>query len=311
MRSAILFLMASAAYCQTCAYNTGKFPNGAVIVYRNGAITRQGPDFSFKVTAGVPTITPINWAPGDNFSTVFSIQVPLKLPDGTAYTSFRAWQENWNCPGSAPPSNLRTISVQSGTITAGAELVGSVPNIEVPIMTNIPGERRFEQVTVCSTQRFLGQSRVQVSLGRPGDNHIELTGAFVPMENADNNSNCWTARPSIPQLIGPYDLVAYFEVFSQDPASGLEIPGDISKLSQGQMTWEIAYFSGNIGGLNLTGKMLAPNVLQCSGSSSHVDPTTGKTYTSDCAGLLWAKLSNASIVGISMIPSAGTWTPVK
>jgi hypothetical protein len=200
--------------------------------------------------------------------------------------------------------------VESGTVTAGVELVGAVPNIEVPIMTNIPGERRFEMVTVCSTTRFLGQSRIQVSIGRPGTNHSELTGAFAPLQNASNNSNCWTARPSVPQFTGPYDLVAYFEVFTMD-ANNNEIPGTFDALSSGQMTWEIAYFAGKIGSLDATGKALFPLVLQCSGSGSHTDPLTGITTSSDCGGLLWANLPNASIVGVSMVPTAGIWTPLK
>jgi hypothetical protein len=315
MKQAVLLIAAAwCAYGQTCAYQTGKYPNGQVLVYRNGAILRQGPDFAYKVISGVPTITPVAWAPGDNFSTVFSIQIPLTTSAATgsiAYTSFRVWQENWTCPGSAPPPvpdpGVKII-VESGTVSAGVELVGAVPNIEVPIMTNIPGERRYEMVTVCSTTRFLGQSRFQVSIGRPGTNHTELTGVAVPLQNASNDSNCWTARPSVPQFTGPYDLVAYFEVFTMD-ANNNEIPGDVSKLSQGQMTWEIAYFAGKIGNLDAVGKALGDPVLQCSGSEAHVDPKTGITYTSDCGGMLWAKLPNASIVGVSMVPVGGTWTP--
>jgi hypothetical protein len=305
MKALILIALAWCAHGQTCAYTTGKFPVGQITVYRNGAITRQGTDFTFKVIAGAPVITPINWAPGDQFSTVFSIQIPLTA--GTiSYTSFRIWQENWTCPGTAPPSNVKTISVDSGTITAGVELVSTGPNMEIPIMTNIPGERRFDMVTVCTTVRFLGQTRVQMSIGRAGTNHTELTGVMVPLANASDNSNCWTARPAVPQFSGPYDLVAYVEVFSQD-ANNNEIPGIINSLSGGQLTWEIAYFPGNIGALAVTGKALGSPVLECSGSGSHVDPLTGKTYTFDCAGLLWAKLPNTSIVGTSMIPTAGTW----
>lgn len=105
MKQALLLLAAAlGAHGQTCAYHTGKFPVGQIIVYRNGAILRQGADFTYKVTAGVPTITPLVWAPGDKFSTVFSINIPLTLPNGTAYASFRQWQENWDCLGIAATS---------------------------------------------------------------------------------------------------------------------------------------------------------------------------------------------------------------
>jgi hypothetical protein len=206
-----------------------------------------------------------------------------------------------------PPVDGDLIQSATGTISTGLELVGGGPNVEIPIMTNIPGERRFLMVTVCSTVRFLGQSRVQVSVGRPGTNHTELTGAFVPLENADNNSNCWTAHPTIPQLIGPYDLVAYFEVFTQD-GNGNEIPGTINLLSQGQMTWEILYTKGKIGALPATIAALdKTDLLVCSGSFSRVDPQTGKTLMSDCAGMMWVKTASRSIVGVNMVPTHADW----
>ncbi len=168
-------------------------------------------------------------------------------------------------------------------------------------MTGVPGERRFIMVTVCSTVRFLGQARVQVSMGRPGTNHLDLTGAFAPMEDASNNSNCWTARPSIPQLIGPYDIVAYFEVFKDD-----NTPGNINLLTQGVMTWEILYTSGKIGALNKTAKNMSPaRVLQCSGALSQIDPITGKVSTSICDGVLAASIDGIDIVGVT-----GTAPPV-
>jgi hypothetical protein len=98
MKNLLLILLSFSAYGQTCAYTTGKIPQGTVTVFRNGAITRQGPDFTYSKRV----ITPVTWSPADNFSTIFSIQIPLTLPDGTPYIAYRNWQENWDCPGTPP-----------------------------------------------------------------------------------------------------------------------------------------------------------------------------------------------------------------
>ncbi len=115
MRSAVLVLMASAAYGQTCAYTTGKIPQGSIAVFRNGSIVRQGPDFTYAKQV----ITPIVFAAGDKFSALFSVQIPLTLPDGTTYTSYRNWVETWDCPGTVAPSPalqlLETCTGSGGT----------------------------------------------------------------------------------------------------------------------------------------------------------------------------------------------------
>lgn len=304
----ITLLCVMAAHAQTCAYTLVKPPVGVVQVYQNGTLLTQGPDYIYDITA-TPIVTPAHFRAGDAFSVIFSRKFWLSLTvPGVAtpipYQTYRNWQESWTCTDSNMlPAEDKTITVESGTMTAGAELVGAVPTLEVPIMTNIPGTRRFALVTVCSTVRFLGQTRLQVGIGRPGTNHVELTGVSVPLLNASNNSNCWTTHPSIPQLTGPYDLVAFFEVFSVD-ANNVEIPGSFDALSDGQMTWEIAYYTGKIGNvLGSVGQLDKVNVLQCSGSLSHVDPFTGKTWVSDCAGLKWVQTANSSVVGVDMTPA--------
>ena len=126
MLKVLLFVFAASAFGQTCAYQTGKFPNGSVVVFRQGSLLRQGTDFTYRVTAGVPTITPINWTAGDKFSTLFSIKIPLNLPDNTAYTTFRIWQEDWNCPGTPPPppASLAALEQCSGSGTPACACAG-------------------------------------------------------------------------------------------------------------------------------------------------------------------------------------------
>jgi len=213
-------------------------------------------------------------------------------------------------PEVVPPSN--GITCESGTLAVGAELTADASSQEIEIMTDIPGNRRWEQVTVCTTDRFLGQSRVTASMGRPGSNNSEMTGAAVSLENSSGNVNCWSARPSPPQFIGPYSVVINVKAYTQD-ASNFEVPGNIRMLTSGTLTWEACGYQGKIGNL-ASGSKALDNVplLQCSGAFSHIDPATGKTYTSDCAGLLWAQFRGLSMVGVPMTPAgAGTWTKLR
>ena len=113
MRTLLLLTMAAGAYGQ-CAYTTGKIPQGAVAVFRNGGILRQGPDFTY----GKQVITPLVFSPGDKFSTMFSVQVTITPTGGTPYTTYRNWIESWDCPGSVasvPALQSLETCVGSGT----------------------------------------------------------------------------------------------------------------------------------------------------------------------------------------------------
>jgi hypothetical protein len=152
MRTLLLMAMAGAAYGQ-CAYTTGKIPQGTVAVFRNGAILRQGPDFTVKGQL----ITPIASVAGDKFSAVFSIQILLKLPDGTAYTSYRNWIETWECPGTPAASStlqlLETCSGSGGTPPNAWDCTGlmratiKLPDGSTVIITGVSGEASGSQVT--------------------------------------------------------------------------------------------------------------------------------------------------------------------
>ncbi len=191
------------------------------------------------------------------------------------------------------------ITCESDTIKVGVELTSPTVSQEVTILTDVPGNWRWDQVTICPTQRFLGQTRVTASMGRPGTNNIEMTGVEVPLDN-QNTSYCWTARPAPPTFTGPYEVAINFKAYSMD-VEHKEIPGDISKLTGGEVTWEACGYPGRIGNLIGTAKVIETvPLLQCSGAYSHVDPLTGKNIIQDCAGLLWAQFNGLSIVGMSM-----------
>jgi hypothetical protein len=219
----------------------------------------------------------------------------------------------------APAAN--TITCESGTLTVGTELTADAPSQEVEVMSNIPGTRRWEQIQLCATTRFLGQGRVTASMGRPGpSNNYEMTGTEAQMENSSENTNCWTAHPGVPQFEGPYSEVINVKAYTT--GNGGEVPGKINALTTGMLTWEACGYEGKIGALNLAGKTLERfKVLQCSGSGSGIDPLTGKQVGWDCAGLLWAKYLlqdglTLSFIGVrdpfNFTPSAKvSWTPVR
>ncbi len=205
-----------------------------------------------------------------------------------------------------PPTSSKTC--KTGRIKVGVDITAAAQTQEIEIMSNLMGTWRWDQVQFCITERFLGQTRVTAGMGRPGTNHNEMTGTDIPLADSSGNAYCWTSRPVPGQFIGPYSVVAAFNAFSVDPVTKQEIPGDLSKLTTGEITWEACGYDGLIGNIDLPGQSTKPVVLQCSGSDAHIDPVTGKTYMADCGGLLWAKLPGISILGI-MTSDIGTPTP--
>ncbi len=206
-----------------------------------------------------------------------------------------------------PPTG-GSITCKTGRVKVGVDITAAQQTQEVEIMSNLKGSQRWEQVQICITERFLGQTRVSASMGRPGTNHNEMTGTDVPMADSSGNAYCWSSRPVPGQFIGPYSVVMAFNTWTVDPDTKQEIPGDLSKLTTGEVTWEACGYDGLIGNINLDGQTTKPLVLQCSGADSHIDPLTGKTYVADCGGLLWAKLPGISVLGI-LTTAIGTPTP--
>ncbi len=206
------------------------------------------------------------------------------------------------------------ITCKSDTLTVGQQITADSDTQEITILTDIPGNWRWDQITICPTERFLGQTMVTASMGRAGTNNDEMA-VQIPMQDSSGNSNCWTAHPGIPQLIGPYEVVIALRAFIDD-GTGKLVPGNLSKLTGGTLTWESCGYPGKIGTIAKTAVNLDKvPLLQCSGSDSHTDPKTGQTVNSDCAGLLWASFPGGpSLIGVNMPVPASTsahWARVR
>jgi hypothetical protein len=122
----------------------------------------------------------------------------------------------------------RTVECASGTVSNTA-LTATAANQEITIQTGISGNVRWDQVTVSETTQFAGTTGLTVSLGRPGTNNYEMTGAQVPLMVSSGDANFWTARPIPPQLAGTYSIVLNFAVTS----------GNVNAATAGSLTWEV------------------------------------------------------------------------
>jgi hypothetical protein len=202
----------------------------------------------------------------------------------------------------------------------------AAPNVETTIM-QLPANWRYEQITLCETERFLGQSIVTASMGRPGSDNIELSGAVVPLGVSANNSNCWQARPIAPQFTGPYSIVVNLAAQTLDALTGVVTPGDITKLSSGVLTWEVCGYKALIGDPSVIGVPKVGALKVCSGSGLSFDvngkpvydPKTGLQMTWDCAGMYQAQIVRADgsilpVMGPQSVPPASAalvWSDVK
>jgi hypothetical protein len=88
-------------------------------------------------------------------------------------------------------------------------------------------------VTVSESTQFAGTTGLTVSMGRPGTNNHEMTGAQVPLMVSGGDANFWTARPIPPQLTGTYSIVLNFAVTS----------GTVNTATAGAVTWEVCGYS--------------------------------------------------------------------
>jgi malectin (di-glucose binding ER protein) len=215
-----------------------------------------------------------------------------------------------------PPSGIQ-IACTGGTV-ASTDITATAPNQEITIMSAVPANFWWDHVTVCETTRFLGRSALAlaVSMGRPGTDDIELTGAPVQLEQSSGNANCWSTRPIQPAHVGPYDIVLNFTATITDPNGTAQIPAPppgVSNLTDGLLTWEACGYNSLIGAppapLVPAAKLAA--VQQCAGSG-------GKG--SDCTGLVWAAItkgdgSTLSVMGAPAPPPVATpgvtWSAVK
>jgi hypothetical protein len=94
------------------------------------------------------------------------------------------------------------------------------------------------------------------------------------------------------------------------------VPGNIKLLTDGVATWEACGYPGKIGSVAAGAQLVnKAELMQCSGAFAHVDPLTGITSASDCAGVTWAKVGGVSVVGVQMsplpLPQGEYWTRIK
>src|ERR1035437_150554 len=122
----------------------------------------------------------------------------------------------------------RAMECASGTVPASA-LTAAATNQEITIHTGISGKVRWDQVMVSETTQFAGATGFTVSMGRPGTNNSEMTGAQVPLMVSSGDANFWSARPIPPQLTGTYSIVLNFTVTS----------GNVKAATAGLLTWEV------------------------------------------------------------------------
>lgn len=145
--------------------------------------------------------------------------------------------------GMAAQIRPRPAPVQSSEtcrcgIVAASSLTAPSVSQEVPILTALGGNFRFDHVLVQETTRFSSESAdgLVVGVGRAGlgsdvVSPFALKSGFAP-------NNYWYERPTPPQLTGSYDLVLNFK------ASSPLGDGDVSNFSAGALTWEVCGYNG-------------------------------------------------------------------
>ena len=125
-----------------------------------------------------------------------------------------------------------SVQCASGT-TSYSALTAAAASQEITIQTGISGNVRWDQVLVSETTQFAGTTGLTVSMGRPGTNDTEMTGAQVPLMVSSGDANFWSARPIPPQLTSTYSVVLNFAVSS----------GNVNAATAGLLTWELCGYA--------------------------------------------------------------------
>jgi hypothetical protein len=126
----------------------------------------------------------------------------------------------------------RAMECTAGT-TSYSALTAAAPSQEVTIQTGVSGNVRWDHVTISETTQFAGTTGLTVSMGRPGTNNYEMTGAQIPLMVSGGDANSWTSRPIPPQLTGTYSIVLNFAVAS----------GNVNAATAGSVSWEVCGYS--------------------------------------------------------------------
>jgi hypothetical protein len=327
-----LLFLAAGLHAQTCAHTVTRTPNGAVLVYQNGTLLQLGTGYTSAAAAGtsMPTISPTLYSPNDSFEVVFSRAVPLSFVSNgqtVNYWGYQTWQETWICATGnrtvPPPVPMQCLP---GIVDFSLLNTTAAATLEVQIIGALSGDFRIHHVMVAEHSQFVGLSDLTVSMGRPGTNDSELTGALVPLGlSSGDDGNSWVGRPIPPQLTGTYSVVVNFST-----------AGLLTSLTAGSLRWEVCGFMAPSvttaqatgvgvfppkGGNPGYGLILLPDGSWCSVlprvASLQVCQGAGPGY--DCAGLYQASVirsdgSTLNIVGPSYTPAQSdkvVWVPVQ
>lgn len=129
-----------------------------------------------------------------------------------------------------------SVSCRCGTVAA-MSLTAPSASQEVPILTALAGNFRFDHVLVQETTRFASDSAgsLVVGVGRAAFPPDVLSPFALESPSAPYNFSY--QRPSPPQITGAYDLVLNFK------ASGPLGDGYVSNFSSGALSWEVCGYN--------------------------------------------------------------------
>jgi hypothetical protein len=135
-----------------------------------------------------------------------------------------------------PTPTQFSVSCRCGTVAA-MSLTAPSASQEVPILTALAGNFRFDHVLVQETSRFSPDSAggLVVGVGRAGFPPDVLSPFALESPSAPYNFSY--ERPSPPQITGAYDLVLNFKAFA--PLGD----GNVSNFSSGALSWEVCGYS--------------------------------------------------------------------
>ena len=116
---------------------------------------------------------------------------------------------------------FRSVSYSSFTATGSQE---------IPILVDVSGSMRYDQITLSETTKFDNITGLRVSMGRPGSTtHAEMLGSWFVLGVSSGDYNFWNSKPVPPQLTSTYTIVLTFAVPS----------GTLNVAQAGVLTWEV------------------------------------------------------------------------
>ena len=129
----------------------------------------------------------------------------------------------------------RSMQCANGTVAYTA-LTAAAASQEITIQTGISGNVRWDQLKLSETTQFASSTAtaLTVSVGRPGTNDSEMTGAQIPLMASSGDANFWSARPSPPQLTSTYSIVLNFASTGDN----------VNAFSAGVLDWELCGYAG-------------------------------------------------------------------